>query len=62
MSPRCLSRATRFQLTVKYPQSEVTATEYHNLMVKGCSGSACVSVMPLGDTSAYEYLPEEAVH
>ena len=50
----------QISFTVKYPQSEVTATEYHKLMVQGVFGVRCVSVLPLGDTSAYEYLPEEA--
>ena len=47
--------------TMKYNPKVVDYNHFLNTMINGQFNIRCCSVMPQEDTSAYEYLPEEAV-
>jgi hypothetical protein len=47
--------------TAKFDMKVVSYDEYCKTLMDGQSTIRCCSVMPEGDTSAYEYLPEEPV-
>lgn len=44
--------------TAKFDMKKVTFAEFRQTLLDGQSTIKCCSVMPEGDTSAYEYLPE----
>lgn len=48
--------------TLKYNPKVVSYDDFIKAMMDGQGSVRCCSVMPTGDTSAYEYLPEEAVN
>lgn len=45
--------------TLKYNPSEVSYEQFVSTLIDGQSKIRCCSVMPMSDTSAYEYQPEE---
>lgn len=45
--------------TLKYLPGEVSFEEFKRTLIDGQSSIRCCSVMPQGDTSAYEYQPEQ---
>lgn len=48
--------------TLKYNPKIVSYDDFVKAMMDGQGSIRCCAVMPTGDTSAYEYLPEEAVN
>lgn len=47
--------------TLKFFPDRVSRSAFGDMMAKHMPTVKCVSVMPSGDTSAYEYLPEQAL-
>lgn len=45
--------------TLKYNPNEIGFEEFQQTLIEGQSKIKCCSVMPMSDTSAYEYQPEE---
>jgi adenosylcobalamin-dependent ribonucleoside-triphosphate reductase len=46
--------------TLKYDPAAITLADFRELLIKQQSQVRCCSVMPISDTSAYEYTPEQA--
>jgi len=54
-------RGNQISYTLKYDPKKVDFQSFQGMLVSWQSLIKCCSVMPQEDTSAYEYLPEEAV-
>ena len=54
-------RGNQVSYTLKYKPELVSYNEFKRTLLAGQSSVRCCSVMPQGDTSAYEYQPEQPV-
>lgn len=54
-------RGNQVSYTLKYDPKVVSFEEFKRTLLEGQSSVRCCSVMPQGDTSAYEYQPEQPV-
>jgi adenosylcobalamin-dependent ribonucleoside-triphosphate reductase len=54
-------RGNQVSYTLKYKPEVVSFEEFKRTLLDGQSSVRCCSVMPQGDTSAYEYQPEQPV-
>jgi ribonucleoside-triphosphate reductase (formate) len=55
------SYGNQVSYTLKYKPEVTSYEEFRRTLLEGQSTIKCCSVMPQGDTSAYEYLPEQPI-
>lgn len=54
-------KGNQLSYTLTFNPSEVSYEEYRAMILKHVSEVRCVSILPIEDTSAYEYLPNEKI-
>lgn len=60
-SPLNSNTGNQVSYTLKYDKSVVDFPTFKRTLLEGQSSIRCCSVLPVSDTSAYEYLPEQPV-
>jgi adenosylcobalamin-dependent ribonucleoside-triphosphate reductase len=54
-------KSNQISYTLKYNPNETSYEAFRSMLIKHQSQIRCCSVLPITDSSAYEYLPEEAI-